>query len=131
MLNLLSQVKRLTQVGTQALDNVASIFIKQMVPGRATTELKMDDNVMLLTKDYADVVVNQSFGFSSNSGFDLGLTVRITAQGEKLASSDKVLGLGVSTYIVHKVALIILLRTYYYHKVSLISAINLGQCLSK
>ena len=61
----------------------------------------MDDNVMLLTKAYADVIVNKSFRFSSNSGFDFGLTVRINQHGEKPVSSDKVLGLGVRTTGVH------------------------------
>jgi hypothetical protein len=82
----------------QAIDSVASIIIKQLVPGR-TRELKMGDNIMLLTKNYAHLMTNQSFSFSPISGFHSGLTVRIqnTIESGELASSDEILGLRVST----------------------------------
>ena len=88
----------------QALDNVAAILLKQMVPG-STVELKMDDNVMLLVKDYVDVIANQSFSFSPISGFGSGLKVRcqLTGDSGKLTSSDEILGMKVSVilYLCH------------------------------
>ena len=97
---LLSQDRRLTRQVQQTLDNVASIYISQMVPGRANGTLEMGDNVMVLTKDYTDVIFNQSFRFSPIPGFDSGLTVSLenTGKGGQLTSSDRVLGIGVSQY---------------------------------
>ena len=97
---LLPQVKRLTRYVQQTLDNVASIYINQMVPGRANGTLEMGGNVMVLTKDYEDMIFNQSFRFSPVPGSDSGLTVKLvnTGKGGQLTSSDRVLGIGVSQY---------------------------------
>ena len=96
------QIKRLTVDVMQALDNIAAIFVKQMVPG-STVELKMDGNVMLLAKDYVDVIANQTFSFSPISGFDSGLSVRcrITDDSGELTSSDEILGIKVSITLCH------------------------------
>ena len=100
MLVLLSQVKRLARQVQQTLDNVASIYISQMVPGRANDTLEMGGNVMVLTKDHEDVIFNQSFRFSPIPGFDSGLTVKLVNTGKdgQLTSSDRVLGIGVSQF---------------------------------
>jgi len=94
---LLPQVKQLTGDVLQAVDNVASIYINQMEPGRTST-LQMDDSVMLMSKNYAGMMANQSFSFSPISGYDSGLTVRIRNTGEsrELTSSDEVVGIRVS-----------------------------------
>ena len=86
----------------QTIDNVAEIFFKQMVPG-STVELKMDDNVMLLAKNYVDVIANQSFSFSPISGCCSGLNVRcrITEDSGELTSADEILGLKVRLPLCH------------------------------
>ena len=102
ILVMLPQVKRLTQHIQQTLDNVASIYINQMVPGRANGTLEMGGNVMVLMKDHEDIIFNQSFRFSPIPGFDSGLTVELVNTGKdgQLTSSDRVLGIGVSQYCV-------------------------------
>ena len=95
---LLPQVKQLTGYVLQAVDNIASNCIDQMEPGRTST-LQMDDNVMLMSKNYVGMMANQSFSFSPVSGSDSGLTViiRNTQESGELTSSDEVVGLRVST----------------------------------
>ena len=99
---VLPQVKRLTEDVMQALDNVAAIFLKQMVSG-STVELKMGSNVMLLAKNYVDVIANQSFSFPRISGVGSGLSVRcrITEDSGELTSSDEILGIKVSIPLWH------------------------------
>ena len=96
---LLPQVRRLYRVVTQTLHDVATIVIKHMVPGRETGVLKRNDNVMLLIKDFADVIFNKSFNLSPCSGFQSCVTVRIrnTEQSRNMTSSHEVLGMRVST----------------------------------
>ena len=69
-----------------------------MLPSRDHRVFKMDGNVMLLIKDYADGIVKQTFSSSNISKIDELLTVRImnTAEGG-MATTDRIVGLGVST----------------------------------
>ena len=88
-----------------------------MVPGRANGTLEMGGNVMVLTKDYTDVIFNQSFRFSPIPGFDSGLTVKLvnTGKSAQLTSSDRVLGIGVSQYcLIHTYIIYIYIYIYIY-----------------
>ena len=69
-----------------------------MLPSRDHRVFKMDGNVMLLIKDYADGIVKQTFSSSNISKIDELLTVRImnTAEGG-MATTGRIVGLGVST----------------------------------
>ena len=90
----------------QTLENVASIYVNQMVRGTKTNVLKMGDNVMLLKKDKADTIFNQTFSFPPKTGSDSGLTVKLrkkTVEGEVQAPSDELVGISVSTAKHHDV----------------------------
>ena len=83
----------------QTLENVASIYVNQMVRGTKTNELKMGDSVMLLKKDKADAIFKQTFSFPPKPGSDSGLTVKLRKadEGEDQAKSYELVGISVST----------------------------------
>ena len=97
---LILQAKGLTRSVVQTLDNVASIMLNQMIPGRKTTVLVADGNVLVLAKDYGEAIFNQTFRFSPLPGYDSGVkvTIKNTAETGEVASTDTVLGLGVSRH---------------------------------
>lgn len=78
----------------QTLDKVASVFINVMVPGQRTTYLTMGDNTMLLKKDEAEHMVNQTFTLPLLPGVDKGIIVSVAMQ--HLVTPDNVLGIAVS-----------------------------------